>query len=178
MFDVHFFGTLLVTKAAWPYLIEAGSGRIVNTTSESFLGMELLSSYGSAKAAIFGLTRNVAVEGALHGIAANCLSPRAGTRMAIAHSKAMSMPPEVTEQAAVLMPPEAIAPAGAYLAHASCALNGETLFVGPNHISRLAVINTHGIKGETITPETIAARLDEIMDTADAQVTDVHSRLE
>jgi hypothetical protein len=39
------------------------------------------------------------------------------------------------------------------------------------------VINTRGIKGETITPETIAERLDEIMDTADAQVTDVHTRL-
>jgi NAD(P)-dependent dehydrogenase (short-subunit alcohol dehydrogenase family) len=177
MFDVHFFGTLFMTKAAWPHLIDAGSGRIVNTTSESFLGMDLLSSYGSAKAAIFGLTRNVAVAGEPHGIAANCLSPRAGTRMAIAHSEAMKMPPEVTEQAAAFMPPEAIAPAGAYLAHASCALNGETFFVGPNHISRLAVINTRGIKGETITSETIAERLDEIMDTADAQVTDVHTRL-
>jgi hypothetical protein len=139
--------------------------------------MDLLSSYGSAKAAIFGLTRNVAVAGDPYGIAANCLSPRAGTRMGIAHSEAMKMPPEVTEQAAALMPPEAIAPAGAYLAHASCALNGETFFVGPNHISRLAVINTRGIKDETITPETIAERLDEIMDTADAQVTDVHTRL-
>jgi hypothetical protein len=75
------------------------------------------------------------------------------------------------------MPPEAIAPAGAYLAHRSCTVNGETFFVGPNHLSRLAVINTRGITGESMTPENIAERLDEIMDTADAQVTDVHTRL-
>ena len=177
MLDVHLFGTLYVTQAAWPHLISSGSGRIVNTTSESFLGMELLSSYGAAKAAIFGLTRNLAVAGEAHGIAANCLSPRAGTRMGVAHSKAMNMPPEVTEQAAALMPPEAIAPAGAYLAHHSCTVNGETFFVGPNHISRLAVINTRGIKGEAITAESIGERLDEIMDTADSQVAEVGHRL-
>ena len=57
------------------HLIASGYSRIVNTTSESFLGMELLSSYGAAKAAIVGLTRNVAVEGPRHGIAANCISP-------------------------------------------------------------------------------------------------------
>jgi len=177
MFDVHLFGTLFVTKAAWPHLIASECGRIVNTTSESFLGMEQLSSYGSAKAAIVGLTRNVALAGIPHGIAANCLCPRAGTRMATAHAEALSMPREVVEQAAAAMPPEAIAPAGAFLAHPSCPLNGEILFVGPGHISRLAVIQTRGISAATITTENIAERLDEIMDTADAQVTDVFHRL-
>lgn len=178
MFDVHFFGTLYMTQAAWPHLVESGAGRIVNTTSESLLGMYQLSSYGAAKAAIFGLTRNVALEGASHGIAANCLCPRAGTRMSMAHGQAMNMPSEIVGQAPVIMPPEAIAPAGAFLAHSSCTLNGETLFVGPNHISRLAVVNTRGIRAESLTAEAIAERLDEIMDTADAKVADVHSRLE
>jgi hypothetical protein len=68
------------------------------------------------------------------------------------------------------MPPEAIAPAGAFLAHASCPLNGEILFVGTAHISRLAVIQTHGISAAPITAESIGERLDEIMDTADSQV--------
>jgi hypothetical protein len=88
----------------------------------------------------------------------------------------MSMPMTI-EEVAALMPPEAIAPAGAYLAHTTCSINGETLFVGPNHISRLAVINTRGIHAESITAETIAEQLDEIMSTAEAQVTDISTRL-
>jgi NAD(P)-dependent dehydrogenase (short-subunit alcohol dehydrogenase family) len=30
MLDVHFFGTLFVTRAAWPHLVRAGYGRVVN----------------------------------------------------------------------------------------------------------------------------------------------------
>ena len=64
MMDVHFFGTLYVTKAAWPHLVEAGDGRIVNTTSEGVLGAQAeLTSYGSAKGAVWALTRNLAAEG-------------------------------------------------------------------------------------------------------------------
>ena len=64
MLDVHYFGTLNVTKAAWPHLVAAGYGRIVNTVSEAMLGgITQLSSYGAAKGAVFGLTRNLATEG-------------------------------------------------------------------------------------------------------------------
>jgi NAD(P)-dependent dehydrogenase (short-subunit alcohol dehydrogenase family) len=57
------------------HLIASGCGRIINTTSESFLGMELLSSYGAAKVAIIGLNRNVAVEDARHGIGRTASPP-------------------------------------------------------------------------------------------------------
>jgi NAD(P)-dependent dehydrogenase (short-subunit alcohol dehydrogenase family) len=36
MMDVHFFGTLYVTKAAWPHLVEVGNGRIVNTITRPY----------------------------------------------------------------------------------------------------------------------------------------------
>ena len=62
MIDVHYFGTLFVTKAAWPHLVAAGYGRIVNTTSETMLGNPRVSSYGAAKGAIFGLSRNIALD--------------------------------------------------------------------------------------------------------------------
>jgi len=52
MLDVHYFGALFVTKAAWPHLIESGSGQVVNTVSEAMLGgIPELSSYGAAKGA-------------------------------------------------------------------------------------------------------------------------------
>ena len=170
MIEVHYFGTLFVAKAAWSHMVAAGYGRIVNTTSESILGVPLLSSYGAAKGAIFALTRNLAVEGAPSGIRANCLAPQAGTRMALAHGVAMSMPTEMLEQGMATMPPEMNAPAAAFLAHESCALNGEVLHVVPGRISRLAVVRTRGFEQDTITAEDIAAHLDEIMDPTDASV--------
>jgi NAD(P)-dependent dehydrogenase (short-subunit alcohol dehydrogenase family) len=64
MLDVHFFGTVFISRAAWPHFVKAGYGRIVNTVSEAMLGgIPELTSYGSAKGAVFGLTRNLATEG-------------------------------------------------------------------------------------------------------------------
>ena len=82
MLDVHLFGSLFVSRAAWPHFVEAGYGRIVNTVSEAMLGgIPELTSYGSAKGAVFGLTRNLATEAAAHGIRVNAIAPRAYTRM-------------------------------------------------------------------------------------------------
>ena len=170
MIEVHYLGTLFVAKAAWSHMVAAGYGRIVNTTSESILGVPLLSSYGAAKGAIFALTRNLAVEGAPSGIRANCLAPQAGTRMALAHGAAMSMPTEMLEQGMATMPPEMNAPAAAFLAHESCALNGEVLHVVPGRISRLVMVDTRGFSKDGITAEDIAAHLDEIMDPTEASV--------
>ena len=176
MFDAHFFGTLLVTRAAWPHLVSSRAGRIVNTTSEAMLGMELLSSYGAAKGAIFGLTRTLAVEGAPHSITANCIAPRAGTRMGDAHAVAMSVPPEFLEQAKKTMPPEINTAVSCYLAHQSCSLNGEVLHVTPERVSRLAVIRTKGISQDGLSPEKLALAIGDVTDPTDAEVTDL-SRL-
>jgi NAD(P)-dependent dehydrogenase (short-subunit alcohol dehydrogenase family) len=170
MMDIHYFGTLMVTKAAWPHLVDAGYGRIVNTTSESLLGINLLSSYGAAKAAIFGLTRALAVEGAPHGIRANCIAPQAATRMGAALGAAMGLPPEYIEQGAARMPPEMNAPVAAFLAHESCPLTGEVLHMAPGRVSRLVVVQTRGFAQDSITAEDIAAHLDTIMDPTDAAV--------
>jgi len=171
MVDVHLFGTVFVAKAAWPHMTAAGYGRIVNTTSEAMLGIPLLSSYGAAKGAIFGLTRNLAVEGAPHGIRVNCLAPRAGTRMADALGVAASLPPELVEQGKATMPPELVAPAAAFLAHESCPLNGEVLQVGSGEVSRLAVVHSRGISREHLTAEDVADNLASVMDLTDARLT-------
>ena len=50
MIDVHYFGTVNVTRAAWPHLRSNGYGRIVNTCSEAAFGMvPKNTSYGGAK---------------------------------------------------------------------------------------------------------------------------------
>lgn len=173
MLDVHFFGTLFVIRAAWPHFVDAGYGRVVNTVSEAMLGgIPELSSYGSAKGAVFGLTRNLATEGADAGIKVNAVAPRAYTRMSASHSDKLSalmaMPKEVMDQINASMPPEQCAPAMAFLAHESCPLNGEMLQAGMGGVARIAVVYAQGINGTSITPEDIATHLDRVMDLSSA----------
>jgi NAD(P)-dependent dehydrogenase (short-subunit alcohol dehydrogenase family) len=177
MLEVHFFGTLFVTRAAWPHFLSAGYGRVVNTTSEAMLGgIPELTSYGAAKGAVFGLTRNLATEGGRHGIRVNALAPRAHTRMSESHSEALasmlSLPLEVMDQIKASMPPELCAPAAAFLAHESCPLNGEVLQIGMGGVARLAVVRAQGIAKDPLTAEDIADNVASILDLTDAQVVD------
>lgn len=180
MMDVHFFGTLFVARAAWPHFVRTGYGRIVNTVSEAMLGgIPELTSYGAAKGAVFGLTRNLATEGVAHGIRVNAIAPRAYTRLSAAHSEKlsvlMSMSREVMDEINASMPPELCAPAAAFLAHESCPLNGEVLQIGMGGIARIAVVRTAGISKPGLTAEDIAENLESILDVRDARVAEVTS---
>jgi NAD(P)-dependent dehydrogenase (short-subunit alcohol dehydrogenase family) len=66
-----------VTRAAWPHLI-ASSGVVVNMASLngqlSFKSLASLS-HTTNKAAILGMTRQLAMEGSTHGIRVNSISP-------------------------------------------------------------------------------------------------------
>jgi NAD(P)-dependent dehydrogenase (short-subunit alcohol dehydrogenase family) len=177
MFDVQFFGTMLVIRAAWPLFVAAGYGRVVNTASEAMLGgIPELTSYGSAKGAVFGLTRNLATEGAACGIRVNALAPRAHTRMSESESQRLAsvldMSDDMMEEIKATMPPELCSPAAAFLAHESCPLNGELLQIGMGSVSRLAVVHTQGISKDPLTAEDIADNLDAVLDVSDARVTD------
>jgi NAD(P)-dependent dehydrogenase (short-subunit alcohol dehydrogenase family) len=177
MLNVHYFGTLFVTRAAWPHFLRGGYGRVVNTVSEAMLGgIPELTGYGAAKGAVFGLTRNLATEGLAHGIRVNAIAPRAYTRMSASHSEQLSavlgMPKEVMEALNASMPPEMCAPAAAFLAHESCPLNGELLQIGMGTVARIAVVHAQGLSKSPLTAEDIAQNLDVIMDLADARVTD------
>jgi NAD(P)-dependent dehydrogenase (short-subunit alcohol dehydrogenase family) len=177
MLDVHFFGSLFVSRAAWPHFVKAGYGRIVNTVSEAMLGgIPELTSYGSAKGAAFGLTRNLATEGPAHGIRVNALAPRAYTRMSASHqeqlSEVLGLSKDVMDEINASMPPDLCAPAAAFLAHESCPLNGEVLLIGMGNVARVAVVRSQGIWKSPLTAEDIAENLDQILDLTDAHVTE------
>lgn len=177
MIDTHYFGTLFVTRAAWPHFVKAGYGRVVNTVSEAMLGgIPELTSYGAAKGAVFGLTRNLATEGCAHGIRVNAIAPRAYTRMSASHSetlaKVLAMPAAVMDEINASMPAELCAPAAAFLAHEACPLTGEILQIGMGAVARIAVVRTHGISKSPLTAEDIADCLEDVMDTSDAYVTE------
>jgi len=159
--EVHYFGSLLVSRAAWPHLIQSGAGRIVNTISSAMLGVPDMVHYGSAKGAVYGLTRNLAVAGHQYGINVNAIAPGAGTRML--DEAADALPPGTVEYMKKAMPPQLVAPVAAYLAHESCSVTGEVFNAAGGGVNRLVVANTAGINDADLTPETVAERLDEIM---------------
>ncbi|WP_045877797.1 SDR family NAD(P)-dependent oxidoreductase [Pseudofrankia sp. DC12] len=171
MVDVHFLGTLYVTRAAWPHLIASGTGRVVNTTSEAVLGtLEQLTSYASGKGAVLGLTKSLAGEGAKVRVRVNAVAPRARTRMSEESAAAQTDPVVRRRAEAVLaaLDPALISPAAAYLAHESCALNGEVLVVGGGAVHRLTLAISKGITKPDLTLEDVAAGLDEICDLTGA----------
>lgn len=175
MWDVHCLGTVNVTRAAWPHFVRAGYGRVVNTVSEAMLGgIGELSSYGAAKGAVFGLTRNLATEGHAHGIRVNAVVPRAFTRMSASHSDKlaadMGVPAEAMAQINAQMPPELCAPAAAYLAHQSCAISGEMLRIGLGGVARIAVVHSRGLDRTPLTAEDIAENMSAILDLSAPQV--------
>lgn len=159
--DVHYFGALRLCRAAWPHLQKSGSGRIVNTISQAMLGNPMMTHYGSSKGAVFGLTRNLAVEGLGDGIRVNAVAPGAGTRMAEAGAEGLSE--EILNYMRTSLTPEHVAPVVAYLLHPSSTVTGEVFNAAGGTVNRLALLNTTGIADPNLTIETVANCFDEIM---------------
>jgi NAD(P)-dependent dehydrogenase (short-subunit alcohol dehydrogenase family) len=74
--DTNFFGTLQLTKAALPWLKEAGSGRVImiNSTS-SQLVEENMGGYAGSKGALATVTQTLARELGRYGIRVNGIHP-------------------------------------------------------------------------------------------------------
>lgn len=159
--DVHYLGPMRLIRAAWPHLLASPAGRVVNTISQAMLGNPDMSHYGGSKGALFGLTRNLALEGLEAGIRVNAIAPGAGTRMAEAAADTLS--PEVMEYMRTQLRPDQISPVAAYLVHPSCEVTGEVFNVAGGIVNRLALVNTTGFVDPELTIESVAERFDEVM---------------
>ena len=88
----------VATQAAWPHLIARGGGVIINVASlAGMFGSPVtpMSAHCAGKAAVIGFTRQVAAEGAPHGIRAVCISPGPiATPVTMAH---MAATPEIEQ---------------------------------------------------------------------------------
>lgn len=171
MCEVQYLGTVNVSRAAWSHFMKNGHGRIVNTCSEGPFGIhERMTSYGGAKGGVLGFTLALAAEGTKYNIAVNGFSPRAATRMSAPEvmAKVYDRPKEDFEKNSRVFPPELASPAAVYLAHESCPLNGVLLVCGGGRVLRTAVMQNDGFISDAITPETIAANLDVIVDMSEA----------
>ena len=167
--DVHVKGSFFVTRPAYEHMKTVGYGRIINTSSGSGLfGSFGQTAYSAAKAAIYGFTRTLAIEGSRYGVHVNAIAPGALTRMTgdvLGDDGAMA---EMTglsgEDLVYQMGPHQVAPAVVYLAHESCSLNGETLSASGGRVGRVFMGVTKGIYEDDLTLETVAERIDEVCD--------------
>lgn len=81
---VNVTGTFLASKAVLPGMLEAGHGAIVNLASVAgMVGFPAMPAYCASKAAVIGLTRQMAADYTGRGIRVNCLCPGriAGTEL-------------------------------------------------------------------------------------------------
>ncbi|GJN93440.1 hypothetical protein Rhopal_006496-T1 [Rhodotorula paludigena] len=112
VYSTHLKGTYAVAKAAWPLFQKQKYGRIVTTASSVGVhGNFGQCNYSTAKSAIIGLTRTLAIEGKKYGILANVLVPNAGTAMT------RTVWPEEMVQA---FSPDFVAPVVGYLGSEAC----------------------------------------------------------
>ena len=73
---VNLSGAFNCTKAAWPYMREQNWGRVVFMASVAgTLGGFGQASYAATKAAVIGLGKSMALEGARYGITCNIVAP-------------------------------------------------------------------------------------------------------
>jgi len=115
--QVHLKGTFANTRAAYRYMREQQSGKIVNVTSASGLrGNVGQANYCAAKAGVIGLTMSNAKEFGKFNVQVNAISPNAVTRLSDA------IPPKFRDIAIQMTPlgrfgePEEIAAVVCFLA--------------------------------------------------------------
>ena len=136
---VHVGGSFNTTRAAWPHMVDQGYGRVVMTTSAGMFGLPANLSYSTAKGAVIGLARCLSTEGAAHGIKVNLIAPAAYTRMAKGPGEDQ-------------LPPDAVAPMVAFLAHEDCPVSGEIYAAGAGGFARIFIASTEGYVHPTTTP--------------------------
>ncbi|MEV6345924.1 SDR family NAD(P)-dependent oxidoreductase [Actinoplanes sp. NPDC051851] len=172
--DVHLRGTWHTTRAAWPYMEKQGYGRVITTASTGLLGLADNLAYATAKGALIGFTRSLAFGSAAKGILVNCVAPNSVTRPSESAAKpnvVTATPMDAARAAA--MATENVSPMVAYLAHESCAVNGEILVAGAKRFGRWFLGFTPGWRDTTEgapTAEDVVAHWDEIVDEKDYYV--------
>jgi hypothetical protein len=186
---VNTYGPFFVTKHAWPYLAESGSGRVVMVSSKTALmgGARDLVHYGASKGAMLAMTRQLAFEGAGHGITVNAVLPTALTGMtggdgdgdlaaaaakhALAPHMAARLGVDPSDGARLAERSTSVVSAlVAWLCHPSCASNGEFFNVMAGEASRLTFAMGSGFRDPDLTIETVRDHFDEIAGLGDSSL--------
>lgn len=158
VFAANFDTTLNIVLPCYRAMRAAGYGRIVVSTSAAGLhGVHGLPAYGASKAAVIGLMRTVAIEGAGQSVRCNALAPFAATGMTDAHLPAGLKPK---------LDPAFVAPVAAWLASEACPVSGEIFVAGAGRVRRAAVVEGDGIAmaPDALSPAALTAALGPLRD--------------
>lgn len=160
--DVHLIGSLNVTQAAWPELVNS-RGSVILTCSGGMIGNTHTMAYNIAKAAVYGLARSLACSAPDVGVRVNAIMPSGQTRM-------QSLTPSLKSNAdsdreRPVHRPDNAAALVCFLAHDSCRSNGEMFTTGRGHVARTFLASTPGYTAEHLTVETIAEHFPQILNT-------------
>ncbi|KZT59136.1 putative multifunctional beta-oxidation protein [Calocera cornea HHB12733] len=164
---VHLKGTYACAKAVWPIFQKQRYGRIVTTASQvGIYGNFGQANYSAAKAAILGLTRTLAIEGARYNIICNTLAPSAGTAMT-----STVWPAEMVQ----MFKPDFIAPVVGYLVSEDNTSTSGCLFEvfgGCATQTRWQRAGGHGFpSNKTLTPEDVLSQWKVITNFDDGRST-------
>jgi len=161
--DVHTKGSFYVARAAWPTMREQNYGRFVFISSlAGIFGLAGSAAYGTAKAAVIGLSNVIAIEGARRDIRSNIVAPVAvSTRMAMlggAATTGTEIPGRLSEAA--------VAPMVVYLASEECAYSGSIFSAGGGRYARIRAASAPGwtTGDDPASAEAVRDHLDEITD--------------
>jgi NAD(P)-dependent dehydrogenase (short-subunit alcohol dehydrogenase family) len=159
--DVHLWGSVFVTRAAWPHMIAQQYGRILMTTSSSGLfGNFGQTNYGTAKMGAIGLMNALKQEGAKYNIHINAIAPVAATRL----TEAL-----MSDEMKQALDPRTVTPAALYLCSEE-APSGMILQAAGGNYQRVAIVESKGKNlGPDATAEDVASHFSAITDLAGAR---------
>lgn len=143
---VNLTGHFLCAKYAAPHLIARGGGAIVNMSSVlAHATNRGMAAYSAAKAAVIGMTRAMALDGAPHNIRVNAILPGSIDTPLMWEGYAADELPRIAYEAAAAVPlgrvapPEEVASAVLFLASpASSLITGATLVADGGLLAKIA----------------------------------------
>jgi NAD(P)-dependent dehydrogenase (short-subunit alcohol dehydrogenase family) len=164
MLRVHLDGAFHLSQPAYKVMKTQGSGRFVFIASSAGLfGQPNSAHYAAAKAGTMGLANVIAIEGAEHGILANCVLPFGYSRMVW---ELVGERDEVEPDAGFLhaIEPELVVPMVVYLASRACQLTHQNFSACAGRFARAFVGLAEGwvADGSNPTAEDLANHVDEI----------------
>ncbi|KAI1039664.1 hypothetical protein LB505_008336 [Fusarium chuoi] len=159
--EIAALGTVMLIGAVYPTMEKQGYGRIVNTSSDSLIGMGAGGDggYVSSKGATFGLTRDLGRMSPKHGIKINGVLPSAASRMS-------DLSPVIKRITREYFHTHLVADFVVALCSAECPISGELFSVGGGRAARTTLATVPGHSRAT-GPEDYLAHFDKVIGTTD-----------
>ncbi len=164
---VHLDGAFYLAQRAFRAMKDDGGRFVFIASSAGMFGQDDSAHYAAAKAGVVGLANVVALEGAGHGIRANCVLPFGQSRMVFETVGTHDLDTiEPTSGFLHAIRAELIVPVVVFLANRACELTHHTISAGAGRYARVFVGLGDGwvaATGSDPTVEDIAAHLDEVV---------------